>query len=59
MSCNSTQKTRKNLFGKRKDQEFFALMQAAPEDQTIRQHLFALLAPSSHRWLSQLQKCET
>jgi hypothetical protein len=33
-----------NLFGKRKDKEFVALIQATREDQTIRQNLLTLLA---------------
>jgi thiamine pyrophosphokinase len=42
----------KGIFGKRKDEEFVALMQAALEDQTIRQHM-ALPQPQR---LIQLQK---
>ena len=47
-----------NLFGKRKDKEFVALIQAALEDQTIRQNLLTLLALPQSQRLSQLQKWE-
>ena len=47
-----------NLFGKRKDKEFVALIQAALEDQTIRQNLLTLLALPQPQRLSQLQKWE-
>ena len=47
-----------NLFGKRKDNEFVALVQAALEDQTIRQNLLTLLALPQSQRLSQLQKWE-
>ena len=46
----------KGLFGKRKDDEFVALMQAALEDQTIRQHLLTLLALPQTQRLIQIQK---
>ena len=56
MNWNPTpKKIPKNLFGKRKDQEFVGLVQAALEDQKIRQHFFTLLVPSR---LNQLQKWE-
>ena len=47
-----------NLFGKRKDKEFVALIQAALEDQTIRQNLLTLLALPQSQRLSHLQKWE-
>ena len=46
----------KGLFGKRKDEEFVALMQAALEDPSIRQHLLTLLRLPQTQRLFQLQK---
>jgi hypothetical protein len=48
----------KNLFGKRKDKEFVALIQAALEDKSIRQDLLTVLAFPQPQRLSQLQKWE-
>ena len=55
MSWNPTPKIPKNLFEKRKDQEFVGLVQATLEDETICQYFFTLRAPPR---LSQLQKSE-
>lgn len=44
------------LFGRRKDKEFVALIQAALEDQTIRRNLLTLLALPQSQRLSQRQK---
>ena len=47
-----------NLFGKRKDYEFVALVQVTLEDQTIRQNSLTLLALPQSQRLSQLQRLE-
>ncbi len=48
----------KKLFGKRNDEEFVALVQAALEDQSIRRDLLTLLALPQAQRLSQLQQWE-
>ena len=48
----------KNLFGKRKDEEFVALVQAALEDKSIRRDLLTLLAFPHPQRLCQLKEWE-
>ena len=49
----------KSLFGKRKDEEFVALLQAALEDKGIRQDLLTLLAFPQPQRLGQLLEWES